>query len=110
MKNIIQIKKHGIICWDIYSWSSTITVLGRANCSENTTINLSQKFIIYRWTFDGQKDGHISEIASLICRNKIRQKLDFVGVEGPPVLGGANDPAFAHQATVRRIGTVDERI
>jgi hypothetical protein len=83
---------------------------GRAGCSENTTINLAQKFIIYRWTFDGQKDGHISEIASLICRNKIRQKLDFVGVQGPPVLGGANDPAFAHQATVRRIGTVDERI
>jgi hypothetical protein len=63
---------------ELFVKTSIVGVAHLHGSSENTTIDLSQKFIIYRWTFDGQKDGHISEIASLICRNKIRQKLDFV--------------------------------
>lgn len=57
----------------------------------------------YRWTLDGEEDGCVLDGGPGVDLDVEGEQVDLVRVEGPPVLGGANEAAVEKDAAVGRV-------
>ena len=63
-----------------------------------------------RRTLDRKENGNVSEAAAEVRGHEVRQEADLIRMQGPPVLGGAHGPVLDHDAAVRRVGSLHERV
>ena len=63
-----------------------------------------------RRTLDWKEDRDVSEAAAEVGGHEVGQEADLIGMQGPPVLGGANGSVLDHDAAVRRVGTLYEGV